>query len=141
MLPKTAEYALRAIVLLSRVPGQAKSADSLAETAEVPRRYLYKVLQDLVRANLLRSQSGPGGGYRLARSPAEISLLDVVNAVAPVDRIKHCPLSVRSHLYLCPLQQQLDEVYATIETALSKVTIAPLVRSVSSIPPLCEVEK
>jgi len=53
MLGKTAEYALRAAVWLGREPGQAESADSLAERTKVPRRYLHKVLQDLVRAKLV----------------------------------------------------------------------------------------
>ena len=71
MLPKTAEYALRAAVWLGRDPDQTQSADHLAERTQVPRRYLHKVLQDLVRAKIVRSQSGPGGGYALARCAAE----------------------------------------------------------------------
>ena len=63
MLPKTAEYALRAVVWLAREPGRPASADHLAEHTKVPRRYLHKVLQDLVRAGLVCSQPGPGGGY------------------------------------------------------------------------------
>ena len=71
MLPKTAEYALRAVVWLGRDTDRAESADRLAERTKVPRRYLNRVLQDLVRAELVRSQSGPGGGYSMAKSPAE----------------------------------------------------------------------
>ena len=139
MLPKTAEYALRAVVWLAREADQAQSADILAEKTKVPRRYLHKVLQDLVRGKLVRSQSGPGGGYSLARDPAKVSILDVVNAVAPVERIRHCPLGLPSHTRLCPLHRELDSVYAATEKALSRVTIAQLLRSTSSIVPLCEV--
>ena len=95
MLPKTAEYALRAAVWLGRDPDQTQSADHLAERTQVPRRYLHKVLQDLVRAKIVRSQSGPGGGYALAGAPQKITILDVVNAVAPLERIRHCPLGLR----------------------------------------------
>ena len=63
MLPKTAEYALRATVCLGRDPKHTESADRLAEQTKVPRRYLHKVLQDLIKAKLVRSQPGPGGGY------------------------------------------------------------------------------
>jgi Rrf2 family nitric oxide-sensitive transcriptional repressor len=118
MLPKTAEYALRAAVWLARAPEQTESADSLAERTQVPRRYLHKVLQDLVRAELVRSQSGPGGGYALAKTPAKITILDVVNAVAPLERIRHCPLGLPSHTRLCPLHKELDAVYAATEKAL-----------------------
>jgi Rrf2 family protein len=138
MLPKTAEYALRAAVWLARAPEQTESADSLAERTQVPRRYLHKVLQDLVRADLVRSQSGPGGGYALAKTPAKITILDVVNAVAPLERIRHCPLGLPSHTRLCPLHKELDAVYAATEKALSKVTLSQLLRSTSEIVPLCD---
>ncbi len=139
MLSKTAEYALRAVVLLGGAPSKAESADHLAAATKVPRRYLHKVLQDLVRGGLLHSQSGPGGGYSLARSPEKISILDVVNAVAPLERIRHCPLGLASHTSLCPLHKELDKAYAATEAAFARVTIAQLLRSTSKIVPLCEV--
>ncbi len=139
MLPKTAEYALRAAVWLGGDPDQTESADRLAEKTKVPRRYLHKVLQDLIRARLVRSQPGPGGGYALARAPEKITILDVVNAVAPLERIRHCPLGLASHTRLCPLHTELDRVYARTEAALSKVTIAQLLRSTNPIVPLCDI--
>jgi Rrf2 family nitric oxide-sensitive transcriptional repressor len=139
MLSKTAEYALRTVACLAGDAGEAASADVLCEQTKVPRRYLHKVLQDLVRAELVRSRSGPGGGYSLARSTDEITILDVVNAVAPLERIRHCPLGLPSHTSLCPLHNELDKAYAATETAFSRVTIAELLRSDSRIIPLCEV--
>ena len=138
MLSKTAEYALRAVVWLARDPGHAESADHLAEVTKVPRRYLHKVLQDLVRAELVRSQSGPGGGYSLKVAPAAVSILDVVNAVAPLERIRHCPLGLGSHTSLCPLHAELDKAYAQTEQAFARVTVAKLLRSTNPIVPLYE---
>lgn len=137
MLPKTAEYALRAVVWLARDPAQQQSADELAEWTSVPRRYLHKVLQDLVKAKLVRSQSGPGGGYALARSPEKITVLDVVNAAAPLMRIRRCPLGLTSHKRLCPLHAELDRVYAATEAAFKRVTIDHLLDSTSVSVPLC----
>ena len=141
MLSKTAEYALRAVVWLAREADQTESADLLAEKTKVPRRYLHKVLQDLVRAKLVRSQSGPGGGYAFACAPEKVTILDVVNAVAPLERIRHCPLGLPSHTRLCPLHKELDGVYAAAEKSLARVTIAQLLRSTSSIVPLCDAVK
>lgn len=139
MLSKTAEYALRIAVCLGQSPDEAAAADRLAEVTQVPRRYLHKVVQDLARAGLVRSQPGPGGGYSIARSPKKISILDVVNAVAPLERIRHCPLGLTSHTRLCPLHRELDKVYAETEKAFGRVTLDQLLRSTSSIVPLCEV--
>ena len=139
MLSKTAEYALRVVACLAEDSGQPESADLLCEQTKVPRRYLHKVLQDLVRSELVRSRSGPGGGYALARVPDEITILDVVNAVAPLERIHHCPLGLPSHKTLCPLHRELDKAYAATEEAFSNVTIGQVLRSESRIIPLCEV--
>ncbi len=120
MLSRTAEYALRAVVLLGAEAGRLESAMCSAD-------------------GLVRSQSGPGGGYSLARSPDEITILDVVNAVSPLERIHHCPLGLKSHTSLCPLHKELDKAYAATEAAFASVTIGQLLRSTSKIVPLCEV--
>jgi Rrf2 family protein len=138
MLPKTAEYALRAVVCLTQRQGRAQSAEHLANATKIPRRYLHKVLQSLVRAGLVCSQSGPGGGYALAARPEKLTILDVVNAVAPLERIHACPLGLASHTSLCPLHAELDKAYAVTEKAFSRVTIAKLSRSTDPVVALCE---
>jgi Rrf2 family transcriptional regulator, nitric oxide-sensitive transcriptional repressor len=139
MISKTAEYALRAAVWMAKSPDHAYSANTLAEVTKVPRRYLHTVLQDLVRAGLVNSQPGPGGGYSLVKPADSVTILDVVNAVAPLERITHCPLGLVSHTQLCPLHKELDSAYATAQAALARVTLGELVRSSSKIVPLCEV--
>lgn len=138
MLPRTAEYALRIVVCLARQPDGIEPADRIAEQTKVPRRYLHKVLQDLTRAGLTRSRSGPGGGYSTALPADEMTILDVVNAVAPLERIRHCPLGLPSHTRLCPLHKELDEAFAATEAAFQRVTIGEIMRSTSEIVPLCD---
>jgi Rrf2 family protein len=140
MLSKTAEYALRVAVWLAQSPEAPVPAERLAEVTKIPRRYLHKVVQDLGRGGLVRSQPGPGGGYAINRPPQKISILDVVNAVEPLERIRHCPLGLPSHTRLCPLHRELDNVYAATEQAFARVTLAQLLRSTSSIVPLCDVK-
>lgn len=138
MLSKTAEYALRAVTCLGSRPDKPASADTLAEITKVPRRYLTRVLQELVAAELVQSRSGPGGGYELARPAEELSILNVVNAVDPLERIKSCPLGLESHTSLCPLHAELDRAYAATEAAFANVSIQELLDSTTSIVPLCE---
>ncbi|MCA9068063.1 MAG: Rrf2 family transcriptional regulator, partial [Planctomycetaceae bacterium] len=136
---KTAEYALRAMACLASQPEHSLSAEVVAKRTMVPRRYLHAVLQDLVEAKLIDSRSGPGGGYSLLPSADCISILDVVNAVSPLERIRHCPLGLASHTQLCPLHKELDQAYAATEAAFAGVTLGELLRSKSKIPPLCEL--
>ena len=140
MLSKTAEYALRAVACLAGQPAQSVSADFLAERTKVPRRYLNRVLQDLASASLVSSRSGPGGGYELVGSTKKLTILDVVNAVSPLERIRKCPLGLTSHTKLCPLHQELDRAYAATEAAFKNVTIQQLLDSTSPIVPLCDVK-
>ena len=127
MLSKTAEYALRAVACMGSQSGVPLSADVLADKTKVPRRYLTRVLQDLAASGLVQSRPGPGGGYELSRPNCELTILDVVNTVEPIQRIKHCPLGLKSHTKLCPLHAELDKAYAATETAFGSVTIADLV--------------
>jgi Rrf2 family nitric oxide-sensitive transcriptional repressor len=138
VISKTAEYALRAIACLAADAETAQSADVLAEKTKVPRRYLTRVMQDLAASEVVTSRSGPGGGYVLAQPPAELTILDIVNAVSPLERIRSCPLGLETHTALCPLHAELDRAYAATEEAFRAVTIQQLLESTSPIIPLCE---
>ena len=81
-LPESTEWVLHAVASLAQLDDRATaSAAQLAEHFDVPPAYLAKLLQALVRAGLLHATTGPRGGFRLARPPAEITMLDVVEAV------------------------------------------------------------
>lgn len=137
MISKTAEYALRAVACLAAATEKPVSADVLAAKTMAPRRYLTRVLQDLAAAQLLTSRSGPGGGYELLHSPSELTILAVINAVSPLERIRQCPLGIESHTQLCPLHAELDRAYAAVEVAFQGVTIQDILESTSPIIPLC----
>jgi DNA-binding IscR family transcriptional regulator len=66
------------------------------------------------------------GGFTLAVPSGELTVLDVVQAVDPVQRIEHCPLGIPEHRSLCPLHARLDETAAMVEKALGSSTIADL---------------
>jgi Rrf2 family protein len=85
------EWALHCCTVLATLPDdQALPASRLAEFHEVPPAYLAKHLQALTAAGITRSLAGPRGGYRLARPPADVSVLDVVLAVDGDDTAFRC---------------------------------------------------
>jgi Rrf2 family protein len=106
----------------------------------VPPSYLSKVLQALGRGGIVKSQRGVGGGISLARKPEELTILEVVNAVEPIQRIKTCPLGLKSHgVRLCPLHRRIDDALAHVEAAFGGTTLAEVLAEPTHSPPLCEV--
>ena len=79
-------FAIEAVVDIAYNSGvnPVQSRD-IAERQGIPRRYLEQVLQQLVRAEVLRGVRGPRGGYRLARERRRISLGEIVSIVARMD--------------------------------------------------------
>jgi Rrf2 family protein len=142
MLSQTVEYALRAVVDLADRNSSPLTTEQIALRTRVPKAYLSKILQNLVRAELVHSQRGLGGGMTLARSPDEITILDVVNAVEPIARIRSCPLGLTAHgARLCPLHRRLDSALALVEKAFAETTLSDILAEPSRSTPLCEVPK
>lgn len=127
LFSQTTEYALRATVTLATFPDRSITTAEIAERTKVPPDYLSKVLQLLNRAGIVKVQRGLKGGYTLNGSPEEISVLSVVNAVDPIQRIEKCPLGLAEHATLCPLHRQIDEAIAAVEAKLALKTLAEMV--------------
>lgn len=141
MFSQTIEYALRAVVHLAYQSPEAVTTAEIAEATRVPKDYLSKILQGLAREGLVKTQRGVGGGISLAKEPAELTILDVVNAVEPesVRRITTCPLGLRTHgVRLCPLHKRLDSAVASVEAAFRNTTLAEVLAEPSESVPLCE---
>ncbi|MDR3685255.1 MAG: Rrf2 family transcriptional regulator [Geothrix sp.] len=129
MISKTSEYALRAMVFLAEHPASSSPLLTIAAATQVPSGYLSKVLQQLVRAGLLTSQRGLGGGFSLARPASELSVYEVVQAVDPVSRILECPLKLPEHREeLCTLHRRLDDVMEMVEHSFRLTSLADLLK-------------
>jgi Rrf2 family nitric oxide-sensitive transcriptional repressor len=142
MFSQTVEYALRAIVFLADKSPKACTTEQIAEGTQVPKPYLSKVLQNLSRGEIVRTQRGIGGGVTLLRPPAELTILEVVNAVEPIQRIATCPLGLKSHdKNLCPLHRRMDDAMASVEAAFRNTTLAEILAEPTGSPPLCDDRK
>ncbi|WP_431859154.1 RrF2 family transcriptional regulator [Azospirillum sp.] len=89
MLSQKAKYALRALIMLAEQPGDdlVLIAD-VAERENIPRKFLEAILVELRKAGLLFAKRGKSGGYRLARTPSEITFGEVIRLmdghIAPI---------------------------------------------------------
>ncbi len=141
MISQTVEYALRAVAHLAGESPASRTTKQIAAATQVPAAYLSKVLQGLAKAKIVRSQRGIGGGVTLAEDPKQLTILDVINAVDPIQRITKCPLDLSSHgTNLCPLHRRLDNAMAEVETAFAGTTLAELLNESGQSKPLCDVK-
>jgi Rrf2 family protein len=142
VLSQTVEYALRAVVHLASEAPSGRTTRQIAEATRVPPAYLSKVLQSLGRSGVVHSQRGIGGGMTLTKSPERLTILEVVSAVEPIQRIRTCPLGLAAHgVHLCPLHRRLDNALATVEDAFRHTTLAEVLAEPTRSVPLCEFPK
>jgi Rrf2 family protein len=139
MFSQTVEYALRAVVHLAQQAPAPRTTEQIAAATLVPKAYLSKVLQALCQAEIVRSKRGLGGGMGLTKVPSALTILEVVNAVDPIRRIRECPLGLTAHgVRLCPLHKRLDNALAMVEEAFRRTTLAEILAEPSPSRPLCE---
>ena len=140
MFSQPAEYALRVIVFLGTLRDRPATTKQVAAATRVPEGYLAKILQSLGRAGLIQSQRGLHGGSVLARDPAEVTIYDVVTAVAPLPRIRTCPLGLTSHgTKLCAVHRRLDDALEMVEKSFRAASIADLLAEPGPSVPLNEL--
>jgi Rrf2 family protein len=134
------EWGLHSAVVLSFVPPDATLPTArLAEYHDVPAAYMAKHLQALSRAGILEATQGPGGGYRLARPAADITALDVVEAIDGSEPAFRCteirrrgPTAVAAREYRvpCSIHVLMDRADAAWRAELAATTIADLAGTV-----------
>lgn len=128
-IPRKVDYGLRAAIYLSKQdPDRSCSLAEIAGHQGVPRKFLEKIIQDLMRGGLVRSKRGPDGGYSLARSPGEISFQDVIEALEGPIAVNVCmDEELRcDHLSRCVMVGVWSEVQRKIVEIFARTTLAAL---------------
>ncbi|HKA93901.1 MAG TPA: Rrf2 family transcriptional regulator [Acidimicrobiia bacterium] len=140
-LSEGVEWGLHCAVVLAVLPSDAAlSTARLADYHGVPEAYLAKHLQAMSRAGILVAGTGPRGGYRLARPPADISVLDVVEAVDGDDPAFRCleirrrgPAAVAAREYrsMCGIHRVMVEADEAWRGRLARTSVADLAAGVA----------
>lgn len=130
-LTRAADYGVRVIVYLSSLPrGTRVSGSVLANAAGVPGSFMSKVLQRLVKAGLILSYRGTQGGFELALSSEEISLLDVIEAIEGPIALNLCLMSGEScdRQGWCAVHLVWMDAQAAMVSVLRSASMAGLAR-------------
>ena len=141
------EYGVRVLVTLAGV-GEGDPCMSLTQIAKrekLPHAYLEQLVGDLRRAGLVTATRGQSGGYRLARSAAEIGMTDVVRALegpllempcAGVEDLEHC-----DRPQPCSVHEVFQRVYESLSLSLGAMNLAEVAATAGGPPYPPEVRR
>lgn len=135
-ITRDGEYGVRAVLFLAGRPeGSLSLISEISEAQEVPKSYLSKIMQHLVRAGLVKSRRGAHGGFFLAKRPEEITLRQAIEAVEGPIFLNVC-LIRKGECHrddLCPVHQVWKEAQARLFEVLDGKTMAELVEDAEAL--------
>jgi Rrf2 family protein len=124
-ITRQADYALRAVVFLSRLGDDQRAATSqIAQEQKIPPSFLAKIVSQLSVAGLLQTSRGARGGVSLARSPEKITVLDVIEAIDGPILLNECVGSGGVCVFGddCPMKPIWCDTQAELVGKLKKIT-------------------
>lgn len=142
-ITRATEYAIRALLYLAKQPrGEIVFKKDICKTQDITPAFLTKILQPLIKEGIVASQRGVGGGFYLAKSPEEVSLLDVVKAEEGPLSLNQCLIENGSceRDVFCPVHGAWREVRDQMASILERHTFARLIREEEKRRSIAEVK-
>lgn len=136
MFSKACEHALRAVLYVSikSVNGSRLSIPEIAKEIDAPLAFTGKILQTLVREEIISSIKGPNGGFYIDPKAKPVVLGDIVNAIDGNDDVLHtCALGLKvcSDRFPCPIHEDIKIYKDRLRTVMKKTTVQSLARDIS----------
>ncbi len=127
-ITRETDYAIRCILHMSRKPEQNFVVSDIASPQLIPKSFLAKILQKFVKAGFVTSSRGARGGFKLAKSPADISLLDVIQLIEGAVAMNMCAIDKKtcSLSDTCTVHPVWIELRKTVENHLKNRSFADL---------------
>lgn len=119
-------YAIRAISRLAMLrPDGYVLLEELCDGTDLPRHFVAKIFQELVRKGLLTSAKGRGGGFALARKPDQISLFDIVHVIDGTEQLDNCVVGMTrcDDSQSCPQHDHWRAIRTQLRTYLMETTL------------------
>jgi Rrf2 family protein len=134
-ITRQADYALRAMIYLARLePAQRAATSQIADEQHIPPSFLAKIISQLSIAGLIHTSRGARGGVSLARSPEDISILEVVEAIDGPIALNECTASAGACQFgeNCPLRPIWCDTQNELIEKLRRTTFAAVLPTVGS---------
>jgi Rrf2 family protein len=128
LITRETDYAVRTVQYLAGERDRIANVTEVAHAMHIPKSFLAKILQRLTKNNILISTRGVKGGFRLAKKPSEISLLDIMMSIQGAATINLCVIdSKKCRLSTtCSVHPVWGDIRKEVEKRLQRHTIAAL---------------
>ncbi len=139
IITRATEYAIRAILYMSRQPaGEIVYKKDICKAQEITPAFLTKILQPLIKDGIVGSQRGVGGGFYLAKEPAEITLLDIIKSQEGPVYLNQCLIEEGAceREFFCPVHGAWAEIRTDFMKTLSRYDFAALASRQVHLPPV-----
>lgn len=134
MFSTSCHYGLQAMLYIAMHSSEEKNIELkvIAEEQDIPRHFLSKILQQLVKNDLLISMKGPTGGFRLAKSPDKITLIGIIEAIDGLGVFNKCGIGFKqcNDKKPCPIHDEYKKVRAQVENLFKSKNLQDLVNDV-----------
>ena len=134
MFSTSCHYGLQAMLFISLKYEKDKNVEltEIANKQDIPKHFLSKILQMLVKQKLLKSMKGPTGGFRLTRPPEKIRLIEVVEAIDGLDIFTQCGIGFKqcSDANPCPIHHDYKGVRDKVMELFETKSFAELIEEV-----------
>jgi len=127
---RKADYAIRCVLYLTKNLGRVASVDEIAGAMYVPKTFLAKILQRLMRVGIVSSTRGIKGGFQLTKDPEDTNLLEVIEAIQGPSAANICAINKK----LCSLSSRCTvhpiwlKIRKKVEQELKKENFAKLAK-------------
>ncbi len=134
MFSKSCQYALQSVIYIALHSrnGGSIGLKVIADHQEIPNHFLSKILQKLVKNNILISTKGPNGGFALKQSVKNIRLMEVVEIIDGHGIFDRCGIGLKecSDANPCPIHFDYKQVKEKIKQLLSDKTLSDLIKDI-----------
>lgn len=130
MFSASCHYGLQAMLYIAQRSSEFETIDlnEISEAQQLPKHFLSKILQQLVKGKLLSSTRGPNGGFTLNRSPVQIYLIDVIRIMDGLEFFEQCGIGYKecNPEKSCPIHEKFSRQRESVFKLFSETTLNSL---------------
>lgn len=136
ILSKSFGYALRGVLYVAKMKDENRKiqVDEIANNLSVPKHFLGKIMQQIVKEGVLKSTKGPYGGFSLANETLNTPLIRLVEITDGMEQFKMCVLKLKycDGINPCPLHQEMHQIRGKFLSVFTETTVGDIIKDSKS---------